>query len=214
MQILRHGETTKVEPGTTNIIRKLQTWNSISHGPWIRPWTPPCTATAAKFERPKYTRPNEEELTRQLQQLKVSLSIFDRSAKERIPLRGNHPTLGLIVEPHSDLKRAVVVTQIMSGTSSAKIPRWRSRHRNSVMQEVDGEQVTTPQDLHDLIRAARLARKETIEVTFGRPRLSAMTSDGIPQLHFDQLNVIAFPYTHLTLPTTPYVYTSVALVSL
>ncbi len=152
---------------------------------------PPYTATAAKFERPRYTRPGEAELIRQLQQLEVSLSVFDRSAKERISLRGNHPTLGLVVEPHSDMKRAVVVTQMTSGTSAAKIPRWRSRYRNSIIQEVDGEQITTPQDLQDTIRAARLAKKETVEITFGRPRLSAMTSDGIPQLHFDQLNVIA-----------------------
>jgi hypothetical protein len=78
-----------------------------------------------------------------------------------------------------------------SGTSAAKIPRWRSRCRNSIIQEVDGEQITTPQDLQDIIRAARIAKKETVEITFGRPRLSSMTSDGIPQLHFDQLNVIA-----------------------
>jgi hypothetical protein len=78
---------------------------------------PPYTATAAKFERP-----SETEILRQLQQLEVSLSIFDRSSKERISLRGNHPTLGLLVEPHEDLKNAVVVTQMMSGTTAAKIP--------------------------------------------------------------------------------------------
>jgi hypothetical protein len=74
---------------------------------------PPCTATAAKFERPNCTRPRETELVRQLQQLEASLSVFDRSAKERISLQGNHPALGLVTEPHSDLKRAVVVTQMM-----------------------------------------------------------------------------------------------------
>jgi hypothetical protein len=96
--------------------------------------SPPYTATAAKFERPA-----ETEILRQLQQLEMSLSIFDRSSKERIPLRGSHPTLGIIVEPHSDLKHAVVVIQMMSGTSAAKIPRWRSGYRNSIIQEVDGE---------------------------------------------------------------------------
>jgi hypothetical protein len=147
---------------------------------------PPYTATAAKFERP-----SETEILRQLQQLEMSLSIFDRSITERISLRGNHPTLGLIVEPHADLRHAIVVTQIQSGTSAAKIPRWRSRYRNSIIQQVNGEQVTTPQDLTDKIRAARITHQEHIDITFGRPQRSAMTSDGIPQLHFDQLNVIA-----------------------
>jgi hypothetical protein len=128
---------------------------------------PPYTATAAKFERP-----SETEILRQLQQLEVSLSIFDRSSKERISLRGNHPTLGLLVEPHEDLKNAVVVTQMMSGTTAAKIPRWRSRYRNSIIQEIEGQQVTTPQDVTTLIRDARLARKQHIEVTFGRPQRS------------------------------------------
>jgi hypothetical protein len=149
--------------------------------------SPPYTATAAKFERP-----DESEISRQLGQLEMSLSIFDRSSKERIPLRGNHPTLGLIIAPHEDLKRAVVVTEIMSGTSAAKIPRWRSRYRNSIIQEVDGEQISTPQEFATKIREARITQgKESVEITFGRPQMSAMTSDGIPQLHFDQLNVIA-----------------------
>ena len=69
--------------------------------------------------------------------------------------------MGLIVAPHDDLKHAVVVTQIMSGTSAAKIPRWRSRYRNSIIQDVDGEQITTPQDLATKIREARIAKKGT-----------------------------------------------------
>jgi hypothetical protein len=145
---------------------------------------PPHRACAAKFERP-----SETEIFRQLE---MSLSTFDRSMKERMSLRGNHPTLGILVEPHEDLKRAVVVAQMQSGTSAAKTPRWRSRCRNSVIQEVDGEQqTTTPQNLTLKIREARIARKEHVTVTFGRPQKSSMTSDGIPQLHFDQLNVIA-----------------------
>jgi hypothetical protein len=36
-----------------------------------------------------------------------------------------------------------------------------------------------------------LARKETVEVTFGRPQMSSMTSDSIHHLHFDQLKIIA-----------------------
>jgi hypothetical protein len=146
----------------------------------------PHAATAAKFERP-----SETEILRQLQQLEVSLSIFDRSSKERMSLQGNHPTLGLLVEPHEDLKNAVVVTQMMSGTTAAKIPRWRRRYLNSIIQEIEGQQVTTPQDVTTLIRDARLARKQRIKVTFGGPQRSSRTSDEIPQLHFDQLNVIA-----------------------
>jgi hypothetical protein len=66
--------------------------------------SPPYTAIAAKFERPA-----ETEILRQLQQLEMFLSIFDCSSKERIPLRGSHPKLGIMVEPHEDLKHAVVV---------------------------------------------------------------------------------------------------------
>ena len=95
---------------------------------------PPYTACAAKFERP-----SEVEIVRQLQQLEMSLSIFDRSIKEKISLRGNHPTLGLLVAPHPDLKHAIVITQMQSGTFAAEIPRWRSRYRNYIIQEVDGE---------------------------------------------------------------------------
>ena len=149
---------------------------------------PPYTACAAKFERS-----SEVEIGRQLQQLEMLLSIFDKSADERISLRGNHATLGLglLVEPHANIKRAVVVMQMQSGTSAAKIPQWRSQYRNCIVQAVDDKQITTPQDLAEKIRLACKANKEHVTITFGRPQMSAMTSDGIPKLHFDQLNVIA-----------------------
>jgi hypothetical protein len=126
---------------------------------------PPYTAIAAKFERPAEA---------DLQLLEMSLSVFDCSAKERIPLRGNHPIHSIIVELHADLKHAVVVIQMMSGTSAANIPRWRSRYQNSIIQEVDGEQRTTPQDLVTKFRDARLAHKENVEILFGRPQMSSM----------------------------------------
>ena len=80
---------------------------------------------------------------------------------------------------------------MQSSISAAKIPCWRSRYRNCIVQAVDGKQVTTPLDLADKIRLTRKANKEHVTITFSRPQMSAMTSDGIPQLHFDQLNVIA-----------------------
>ena len=59
------------------------------------------------------------------------------------------------------------------------------------MQEIEGEQATTPQDVSEKIRVARQANKEHVTITFGRPQMSATTSEGIPQMHFDQLNVVA-----------------------
>ena len=85
---------------------------------------------------------------------------------------------------------------MQSGTLAPKIPRWRSRYRNSIIQEIDGEQITTAQDLDEEILLARQANKEYVVVTFGRPQMSSMTLDGIPQLHFDQLNVIAHHLVH------------------
>ena len=76
----------------------------------------PYTACAAKFERP-----SEVEIVRQLQQLEMSLSIFDRSIKEKISLRGNHPTLGLLVAPHPDLN-----TPSSSPKCKAVLPQPRS----------------------------------------------------------------------------------------
>jgi hypothetical protein len=124
-----------------------------------------------------------------------SRSLTATTTARDVTYRGNHPTLGILVTMHDDLKHAVVVTQMMSGTSAAKIPQWRSRYRNSIIQAVDGEQITTTEDLATQIREARRALKETVEISFGRPQMSSMTPDGIPQLHFYQLNVIAY-YLH------------------
>jgi hypothetical protein len=63
----------------------------------------------------------------------------------------------MINEPHADLNNAVIIIQMMSGTSAAKIPRWRSRYQNPIVQEINGEQITTTQAVAMKIREARLA---------------------------------------------------------
>jgi hypothetical protein len=65
---------------------------------------------------------------------------------------------------------------MQSGTSAAKTPGWRSRHRSFIVQKVDGEQTTTPQNLKDKIGAARIARKDNAVVAFGQPEKSHMTA--------------------------------------
>jgi hypothetical protein len=46
--------------------------------------------------------------------------------------------------------------------------------------------MTTPQDLKN-----KLARRQTVAITFGRPQMKFADIRGHAQLNFDQLNVIA-----------------------
>ena len=92
------------------------------------------------------------------------------------------------------------VTQRQSGTSAAKIvPRsWlqsilQIHYPSSPRRKEDR---CMPQDLTEKIRMTQQAHKERVTITFGRPHMSLMISEGIPQSHSDQLNVIAHHLLH------------------
>jgi hypothetical protein len=74
-------------------------------------------------------------------------------------------------------KRTMVVTNI-SGTATARIPRWRSRY-HSIIQEIDGEQTSCLKDIEELFAKLVSREKKKIEIT-GRPQGTAMTSEGSP----------------------------------
>jgi hypothetical protein len=65
----------------------------------------PYNAAAAKA---KFDRPSTDELHRQLQQLDVTLNLFEPAVSEHIPITGSHPTAGLVLESHKEYTDNVV----------------------------------------------------------------------------------------------------------
>lgn len=56
---------------------------------------------------------------------------------------------------------------------------------------IDNETVTTPEDIVRILADKRQQRKTHVTIQFAHPQWHATTSEGVPTLHFDQLNVIA-----------------------
>jgi hypothetical protein len=149
----------------------------------------PHNAAAAKA---KYDRPTTDELHRQLQQLDITLNMYEPAVSEQIPINGSHPTAGLVVECHPEYTETVVFKRFEPGTAAHKtIKRWKSRIANSIIRLIDDEDVYNPADVVRIMSEKRLQRKQHVTVQFARPAWTATSSEGIPTLQFDQLNVIA-----------------------
>jgi hypothetical protein len=149
----------------------------------------PHNAAAAKA---KFDRPNTDELHRQLQQLDITLNMFEPAVSEQIALTGSHPTAGLVVEAHPEYSETVVFKRFDPGTIAHKtIKRWKSRIAGSIIRLIDDEDVYTPADVVRIMAEKRLQRKQYVTIQFAQPSWSATSSEGVPTLQFDQLNVIA-----------------------
>jgi hypothetical protein len=153
----------------------------------------PATAAAAKF-----ARPNPSELTQQLEMLDVTLNIFEPAVTETLQLRGTHETLGLITEQHPEYTETVVFRQCHPGTVSHKtIRRWKSRLKGSIIRMVDDTSITDTTQLRQVIKEKRRKGQTQVRIQFAQPRWNSMTGEGLPTLHFDQLNVIAHHLHHI-----------------
>ena len=56
---------------------------------------------------------------------------------------------------------------------------------------IDTDSVHTPEDVIRILTEKRRQGVRHVTVQFAQPRWNSLTSDGVPTLHFDQLNVIA-----------------------
>lgn len=149
----------------------------------------PINAAAAKA---KFDRPSTDELHRQLQSMDVTLNLFEPAVSEQLPLEGSHPTLGLITEQHPEYAETMVFTRCEPGTISHKrIRRWKSRLRGSIIRMIDDETIYTSEDIVRILSEKRNQRKTHVTIQFAQPLWSATSGEGIPTLHFDQMNVIA-----------------------
>jgi hypothetical protein len=147
----------------------------------------------------KFARPSPSELTQQLEMLDVTLNIFEPAVTETLSLRGTHETLGLVTEQHPEYSESVAFRQCHPGAVSHKtIRRWKSRLKGSIIRMVDDTSITDREQLRQVIKEKRRKGQTQIRIQFAQPRWSSMTGEGLPTLHFDQLNVIAHHLHHIS----------------
>ena len=114
---------------------------------------------------------------------------------ETLPTTGNDVTAGLVLEAEPETGR-IVLKDCRKGTPSARIPRWRSRLRHAYLLELDGTKVNSIEDVHQAYSLARSEQRTTCSARFAFAEVrNSLSSEGVPQLYFDQLAIIQ---KHLT----------------
>jgi hypothetical protein len=112
---------------------------------------------------------------------------FGHSFPETIIVSGIHPTLGLFL--HYDVNRhRCQVIKMDLGTTSHRLPQWKSRLRCAYILSVDTMSVHTIADIVLFISEARAAGRPSIVVVFTKDDApNCLCAVGLPQLYFDQL---------------------------
>ena len=96
------------------------------------------------------------------------------------------------MENHPEYTETTILTRCEPGTISHKrIRRWKSRLRGSIIRMIDDEPVHSPTDVVRILAEKRHQQKTHVTIQFARPLWSATSGEGLPTIHFDQLNVIA-----------------------
>ena len=112
------------------------------------------------------------------------------SMEIKIDVTGRHPTLGMTFS--TEPGKSLVLLKCNPGTPSARIPKWRNHLRNAQCREIDGVTVMTMAHVKKAISQARTSGKKDISLVFSTEKFASMNpQEGVPQIHYDQMNVIA-----------------------
>jgi hypothetical protein len=147
---------------------------------------PYTAAAAAKFERPA-----DADLLKTLEQCSISLHDSGPTISEKVILKGTHPLLGMTILPDADNPTRLYLQSCTPSTPMSTIPRWRSRLRGAHIRSINNIPVHSIRDVKSIITEQRQLRQTTVTIQFAKPLAPSMADHGVPQLHLDQLNVIA-----------------------
>lgn len=120
----------------------------------------------------------------------LSTDPFDSLITIHIPEKGDHETLGMVFQ-HCPHHNRIQLKDIALNTPGSRIPKWRSTLRNAYLTNFNNQPIYNHTEL---IHAISHARKQgTINATcqFATDRRYGIhPHHGVPQLYFDQLNII------------------------
>ena len=120
---------------------------------------------------------------------------FGSSVDITILLKGDHPTLGLDLV-HDDDNNRITLASCISSTPAARIPRWRSTLRHATIVAIDHVPINTIDDIKSSITSSRSSSAKHTTITFmPLEHVNIRPDTNIPQIHFDQLNVIAHQHS-------------------
>ena len=130
-----------------------------------------------------------------MESIDLSTNTFVQTTSHLISLddKIHHPTLGIRVKPHSDIKDALELVDFQQGTSAHRYIRsWKRRLKGTIITTIDGTTINKLDDIINVVRKAKQQHQKQVKVEFGSLVGFAMSGDGIPTLQTDQMNFIAY----------------------
>ena len=104
-----------------------------------------------------------------------------------LPNKGPHSMRGLVLREH---QQQIHITDCLKGTQAAKIYDWRRTLRGTRLLQMNGTNVTSILQCKQIIDATPRSENITLTIASKFP-LSINPESGIPQMSFDQFNVVA-----------------------
>ncbi len=139
----------------------------------------------------------------------LSTNPFFKTLQIDIPLTGSHATAGMKLDNTLHSGRLQLMDMI-KGTPGAKLPRWRSTLKRSILLTMDNKRVTKLADVHDVITKLRQKGQQHVSCTFATIAYHGLhPTTGSLNLYYDQLNIIgkhlqaAYGDTSITPNETP-----------
>ena len=116
---------------------------------------------------------------------------FDATMEVDVPIKGDHPTLG-ILSAYCDSRQRLQITDMAISTPGSRIKSWRTVLRKSYILKFNDFAVQTQEDLEHAIQQTRLRKMLKAKLIIATDKSYGVhPMEGILQIHFDQLNVIA-----------------------
>lgn len=144
---------------------------------------PPVATVAAVVHQPSEL---DSSSIRDIMMLEFTDDPFAPSFDEIIPVSGDHPSLGLVLQPDPDRGR-LCLRDMTPGTPAHRTHHWRSRLRHAHLLAINGVPVHTLDDVHKIVASARQSSTPNCQFRFAFDEVrNGLTSVGLLQLYFDQ----------------------------
>ena len=116
---------------------------------------------------------------------------FDNTVEIDIPIKGDHPTLGILAQ-YCDFCQRLQGTDMALSTPGSQLKSWRTVIRKSYIIKFNDFAIQTQEDLEHAIQQTRLRKMLKAKMLIATDKSYGVHPiEGILQIHFDQLNVIA-----------------------
>jgi len=116
---------------------------------------------------------------------------FDNIVEIDIPIKGDHPTLGILAQ-YCDFRQRLQVTDMALSTPGSRIKGWRTVIQKSYIIKFNEFAIQTQEDLEHAVKQTRLRKMLKAKMLIATDKSYGVHPiEGILQIHFDQLNVIA-----------------------